>query len=873
VTPSSTTRYALQFAGDWSPWWLIALLPVLLACCWLLYRRQLADVERRPNRAGLLGVRLTLVAIVTLMVFRPNVVRRTVLRYPGRIVIVVDDSESMATRDNALTDPEALRIARGLDPNMPGDAAPAAETAESLGRAQGLVQRFAVFSREVPRTRDAFWEHADRVSQQLADVFAEAAAALPDIDAGNVERINACGAAVSVLLTGDTHPGAEAFDRACTELAAIERELLVRQAELDRAAIANGNEVLREQADSIRFLPRMDLLKRVLNDMRRELPGLSPGQTAEAVRLSDGSAIAADAPDAAELAATHSGTDIVGRVRDIVSAPSEFPISAVLVLSDGRDLGGHSVEDLTRLLVRKQVPVWSAGIGDTGEPFDVSLLSVVAPPFAVVNEDTTVRVRLKTVLPKAVAATIALKRGEDVVASAEAELGDSDVELVQLTFRPAEEGIVRYSVIVSATPGEAFPLRNNIAEFATNVRANKLTVLLLDNRPRWETRFVLNTLQRLTFVDLNALIAVVQTGGAVERGSSKGHWPESAAALGIYDLVILGDVPPGLLTPGEWHDLATYIQEGGTVCFLGAGDHACVPRDSALMPLLPVKQETGADATRARGQADLALAVPGECHPLTAALAPKLNRRAEVASAGPRAETIPLLLSGSGGRPVITVRAAGKGKTVFIGSDELWRWLNPTMLAEHRSIYLGLLQWAAEGQAATAGETAGAPRLFLNEQILHRAGPVAVWLANGTADSVVELVQGDDVVVSAAAASPWPGCELRQARFDALPSGKVAFRLRNPRECRSGSLEVVVDRPELKRLARNAAFLAGLASATNGQYSEFTDWRRFFDRFEPRERIESRERVWRLWDSRIVLALLALCLTLQWVWRKLVGLV
>ncbi len=40
-----------------------------------------------------------------------------------------------------------------------------------------------------------------------------------------------------------------------------------------------------------------------------------------------------------------------------------------------------------------------------------------------------------------------------------------------------------------------------------------------------------------------------------------------------------------------------------------------------------------------------------------------------------------------------------------------------------------------------------------------------------------------------------------------------------------------------------------------------------------KERVESEEQVWQLWDMPIILLFLAVILTVEWVWRKFVGLI
>jgi hypothetical protein len=89
----------------------------------------------------------------------------------------------------------------------------------------------------------------------------------------------------------------------------------------------------------------------------------------------------------------------------------------------------------------------------------------------------------------------------------------------------------------------------------------------------------------------------------------------------------------------------------------------------------------------------------------------------------------------------------------------------------------------------------------------------------------------------------------------------------------AGPLHVLARREELHVLARDDGFLGALAGGSGGRVRPVAEAARFGWEIEPRERVETRERRWRLWDAGLVLAALFAALTAEWIWRKLVGLV
>ena len=116
MSPLETTQIALEFAGPAAPGWLFLLIPAAVAIAWSLYRIQFKDVGRF-SRTSLFIIRCLILAGILFLIFRPVIVSRKVLTYPGRILMVIDDSESMAAVDNRLPSKDALYIARRLDPD------------------------------------------------------------------------------------------------------------------------------------------------------------------------------------------------------------------------------------------------------------------------------------------------------------------------------------------------------------------------------------------------------------------------------------------------------------------------------------------------------------------------------------------------------------------------------------------------------------------------------------------------------------------------------------------------------------------------------------------------------------------------------------
>ncbi|MDP6504926.1 MAG: hypothetical protein QF886_15005, partial [Planctomycetota bacterium] len=349
----------------------------------------------------------------------------------------------------------------------------------------------------------------------------------------------------------------------------------------------------------------------------------------------------------------------------------------------------------------------------------------------------------------------------------------------------------------------------------------------------------------------------------------RGAWPENLAALEMYDLVILGDLSQSALTDSEWNDLKTLVwDKGRSLCLIGNGISSPVPR-SLADSLLPVAPQADKMQTRPRlleTREDISLTRPGVFHPVTRLLAKVVESTGRPASDA-AGDTQALLLNNRTGQAVISARYAGSGKLMFIQSERLWKLLNPTALEAHAQIYIGLVSWAIEG---TLGPPESTQQLGLDKLNLSDTNNLQVW-TKGVAEGAIEVVSGEKVLLEAQIIKETDS-ELGLATFEGVPARDLSFRLKGT-ETTTPAAMVIHNPLELKYLARNQKFLREIASGTGGIYRPFTDFEKFLLRTEPKERIEKHERIWRLWDAASVLAFLVIIVTLEWIWRKFVGLV
>jgi hypothetical protein len=882
---------ALHFAAPLSPWWLLLCLPLAVAASVWFYRRQWRELSR-AQAAGLVLLRSLLVAGVVFLAFRPSLLWRTILTFPSRLVLLLDDSESMTARDTGLTGPEALRRARLLSGTAGEAAAPVHDLARRVEAIADGLWRYERFVRAADRTAERFWAETERVGQDLGGRFDELARMAQGVTGLNGEVRGAWDetiaslpetrGGVQALFAGNVAPSAQSF-RACQRALAELRDRFYRlQADLDRAALADPKHPWQAVVDRERARSRLDVMKAGLDGLSAYAAEELKGQFVECRRLMTGAGVPLDEFKAGGLESAPGATDLLEPVNRLLREENPFPLAGIVLVTDGRHLGGGSAGATAQLAAQRETPVSAAAIGAPREPWDLAILGAVAAPFAVKGTPAGVRVDLKTVLPEPAEARVDLLLDGRAAAGETVKAGPASSALCVSRFTPETLGRHRYTVRVSSLPAEIVPARNNSRDLVVNVREDKVRVLLLDWKPRWETRFLLNILQRLDFVELNATIAVTREDAALARGIRKGTWPQDRATLALYDLIVIGDIPANLLTAGEWADLRDAVEKGGkTLCLLGGAGGSVLPAGDvrqALWPLAdaPVPSGPATAGPPTAGPAGdgapsdpFCLTESGRLHPLTEAMARDFPVTGEAGISGLRPDTCALALAAPGGQPVIATRRAGKGQVLLVGDDRLWKRLNPGHLDAHTALYVNLVSWAVEADRLAAD---GSEALLLDRHVLPAGRGLQVWASAGATGTVVEAVIGERVVASRALERMRPGAAFACATFPALPAGDLRFRLQGGSVV-SGTVMVVDDSPELGLLARDDTVLAALAGGSGGRVAEVTDVRRLLSEFAPRERVEKKERIWRLWDMPLVFAFLLGILTVEWIWRKWVGLV
>jgi hypothetical protein len=345
---------------------------------------------------------------------------------------------------------------------------------------------------------------------------------------------------------------------------------------------------------------------------------------------------------------------------------------------------------------RKGVPLYFIGLGDDRPVRDVKLTDLYVDEVAFLNDVVTFEAKVSAVgyAGQKVPVTLREKGKSEVLAKAEVALGaDGQSQTVRIPYRPTQEGEFRYVLEAAPQEGE-FQTENNRQERTVRVRKEKIRVLLVQADPSYEYRYLRNMLARDNTIELKTVLQNADLEHAGQDPLALRGFPATREELFQYDVVVLSDANPALLSPSMQKNLVDFVDQpgkGGALVFIAGPEFLPQEyRNSPLAKLLPIDPGTvgypPADKPIDNGSpvvpTDLGLASPpfqlGNSPEETARVwraFPPIFWSLDLRDWKQGARVLAERESRDGRRvPVILMQYVGAGKVLFHATDETYRW-------------------------------------------------------------------------------------------------------------------------------------------------------------------------------------------------------
>ncbi|MEC8928184.1 MAG: hypothetical protein VX705_03135 [Verrucomicrobiota bacterium] len=423
-------------------------------------------------------------------------------------------------------------------------------------------------------------------------------------------------------------------------------------------------------------------------------------------------------------------------LREMITAKAAKPLAGIFLITDGANNFGVPPRELVAELNRRKVPLHIYGVG-ISRPRDVIVEQIFAPRVAFVDDEINVDVRLTAQGLKSggeqVSLTLEMAGADTVTRLVKLPADGEKVESIPLSLPKTLSTLTNHVIKATVSPvADETDGGNNTRTTPLKVVNDKIKVLLVEESPRWDYRYLYAMLNRDKRIELKTLLFEGDPNpnpGAITTNSPHvSEFPANKTELYQYHVVIFGDVNPDHLNSVQKENLNRFVSEYGGAFVMIAGKrfspHAWGANDhSDVGDMLPVEFAPLAGSVSDRAATDpvfvklttlgrqssmlrLARVDPDEKNPaetidvanmrtwldlppiywMAPDVKPKLS--AEVlleVDSDPQATAEAFALENPNpdrssaskqhaGMPILAMHQYGLGQVMYLGTDNFWRW-------------------------------------------------------------------------------------------------------------------------------------------------------------------------------------------------------
>jgi hypothetical protein len=571
-------------------------------------------------------------------------------------------------------------------------------------------------------------------------------------------------------------------------------------------------------------------------------------------------------------------------------------LAAVVLCSDGRHTTGPLPEDAARALSARGVKLHALGVGAVKAPGDICIARLEGPISVFQEETIRLAAHVRGVGYKGREVKLVLRRGQEVLEERKIKFVNEDWRQEIFEVPANQSGANIFLASIEPLKGEAL-VSNNSAEAMVDVAADKLRVLVIDEEPRWETRYVASLLRRERKMVLDE--RWLRYGKGFDKSTPA--LPKDPAKLDEYDMVVLGDVPVDRLGDEDQKRLASYVAERGGFLVILAGKKA-MPQRYLVGPvseLLPIKA-TSAEAAGAglptrqaiEPVARVKLEDPEQPPQIVQILRdPSLNEQLwtllpelkfvyRPAYAKPGATKL-LVTNDARKDVVVATQFFGLGRVLYLGTDESWRWRHKVGDRVHAYFWSQAIRWGVSQRLV------GGPRLKIGlDRRRIRPGDRVEVLARpvdkeGHAVTDAIVVAEVDLKTSRRRVQLQPVADSRgiyRGILPNLPSGlhSVVVRVEDPGfdgvKATADVMAREVAGQEGVELTRDVDRLDSMAQSGGGQHFDILKTHELLETISAEGKYKDKEDSFEIWASYPALLLIVGLLSAEWLIRKRYGL-
>ncbi len=571
--------------------------------------------------------------------------------------------------------------------------------------------------------------------------------------------------------------------------------------------------------------------------------------------------------------------------------------TGLVVVGDGRQTGGEGeLETLASRARALGIPIHTVPLGAKVTKRDVAVTVTRRQFVTLPNQTVTVIVRVANEGLAPVAANLRL-----VATSSGDEHGTLAIEVktgetVSGEFTlPPDSPAGEYKVIMAPLPGDENP-GNDESGFTLRILEKRTRVFLVEGAPYWDTKFLAQLLRGQGLMDVDAVYRIrpdrfykVATGETAVLQETTEVFPDTDAALGHYDLVVIGKGAEAFLTPERIERLSRFVRDrGGALLFSRGKPYAGNFEGLASLEPGLWGEETGAEYTflpTGDGEESglFGERLPGIESAVWSGLSPLEDVRT-MAELRPftRVLAVGNRVGGGAKVPLLVARRHGRGMVAAVNGDGLWRWgFNPGKEEGedwYREFWMQMLQWTATYSEFLPGEDFS---LQLSSGIAESGETVRARIGyrGGTNPAPVPMVELSGPAPESLAAAPAGSAEDGNPRWGVVLSpkepGSYLVELHAGGEPGPAVPLTILPPPqETDELSSHREVMEQLSAATEGRVWSTNQGSELLALLEPEKAsVVLEEAEWvPLWNQPWLLGVIVVLLGAEWAGRRRLGL-
>ncbi len=603
-------------------------------------------------------------------------------------------------------------------------------------------------------------------------------------------------------------------------------------------------------------------------------------------------------------------TNLTAGLEQLTRDAAGEDLAAAVFITDGRHNFGGSRHPRDVAAGLGHLPVHVVPIGTAQMLRDVIVHHVDAPPAVAKDDLIAIDAIISTFRCEGETLDVELLKEDKVIERKQIAVEtDQEDHRVAFTTKAEEFGRHAFRLRVNLLPEETNS-DNNSASIEVETIEDSIRVLLADNLPRWEFRYLSNLFSRDEHLEFEQLLFAPEVSGS-GRLRNFPEFPRDVDQWSRYRVVILGDVTPRQLNRESQKALQEYVtQRGGTLVVI-AGQESMPHRfqSEPLEDLIPV-QENSNIAGRNNGfhlqltaEGKMADAMQmGEDQMSGDRIWREMSQSLPVYSLSeysqpkPTSHTLIRAVSmestendADNGRAFLCWQTIGRGRVVYLAAPATYQLRIRNGDRYHHQFWGQLIRWAIARDLASGSKTVR----IRTDKSSYRTGEeveaiVQLQQLNGEPVTGAELVatakQNNNLKASVPLSEDRNIPGRYSGRFDSLAAGSLMVGVTGAEidellasENIDGPIETpIAVNPELSAemidTRSDRPLLAQIAELTGGRMIPPTALSEVLQTINLSPHVTEETSQQPLWSNWICLWVVFFCLALEWTIRKMTGL-